>query len=152
MNAMRAVIQRVSRAEVRVAGQVTGAIGAGAVVLLGVETGDSETDAQYLAAKIAGLRIWEDEAGKMNRSLAQMQGAALVISQFTLLGDIRRGLRPAFERAAPAEAAQPLYEYFLGRLRADGVAVQCGVFRAHMEVELINDGPVTILLDSRKEF
>ncbi len=148
---MRAVVQRVSRAEVRIANQVTGAIGAGAVVLLGVETGDSTADAQYLAAKIAGLRVWEDESGKMNRGLAQIQGAALVISQFTLLGDVRRGLRPAFDRAAPAEVAQPLYELFLTQLRAAGIQVECGVFRAHMEVELVNDGSVTILLDSRKE-
>ena len=149
---MRAVVQRVSRAEVRIANQVTGAIGAGAVVLLGVETGDSTADAQYLAAKIAGLRVWEDESGKMNRGLAQIQGAALVISQFTLLGDVRRGLRPASDRAAPAEVAQPLYELFLTQLRAAGIQVECGVFRAHMEVELVNDGPVTILLDSRKGF
>ncbi len=149
---MRAVVQRVSRAEVRVDGRATGAIGRGLVVLLGVAQGDGEDDARALADKVAALRIFEDPAGKMNLSVRDVSGGVLVVSQFTLLGDARKGNRPGFVDAAPPEEANALYERFCGLLRERGLAVATGVFRASMEVELVNDGPVTILLDSRKLF
>ncbi len=149
---MRAVIQRVSRAEVRVDGQVTGRVAKGFLVLLGVARDDGEADARALADKVASLRIFEDAAGKMNLALAEVGGGALVVSQFTLLGDARKGNRPSFTDAAPPEAANALYETFCARLRENGLPVATGVFRAHMDVELVNDGPVTILLDSRKSF
>lgn len=149
---MRAVIQRVSRARVVVEGQEAAAISSGMLVLLGVGKDDSPEDANYLAEKAANLRIFEDEQGKMNRSLLETKGAALVVSQFTLYGDARGQRRPSFITAAPPERANPLYQEFAGRLRALGVSTQTGVFRAHMQVELVNDGPVTILLDSSKQF
>jgi D-aminoacyl-tRNA deacylase len=149
---MRAVVQRVSRARVVVDGRVTGEIGAGLVVLLGVGREDSPGAAAYLAEKIAHLRIFEDADGKMNRSLIEAGGAALVVSQFTLYGDVRRGRRPGFDRAARPLEANALYETFLVELRAHGVRVETGVFQAHMTVELANEGPVTILLDSEKTF
>jgi D-tyrosyl-tRNA(Tyr) deacylase len=149
---MRAVVQRVSRASVRVDAQVVGEIGLGLLVLLGVGTGDTETDADYLAEKICGLRIFEDEGGKMNRSVAQAGGAILAVSQFTLYGDIRRGKRPSFDEAARPEEASRLYEYFVQRVRAAGLRCETGRFQAMMAVEMVNDGPVTILLDSCKHF
>lgn len=145
---MRAVVQRVSRAQVEVAGQITGRIGAGALVLLGVAKTDSEQDARFLADKIVNLRIFNDENGKMNRSLLDAGGALLVVSQFTLYGDCRKGRRPSFDAAAPAETARALYESFVGAARAMGVHVETGVFQAHMDVSLVNDGPVTLLLES----
>jgi D-aminoacyl-tRNA deacylase len=149
---VRAVIQRVNRARVVVEGRETGAIGAGMLVLLGVGKEDTPADAAYLAEKAAHLRIFEDENGKMNRSLLQAKGGALVVSQFTLYGDARGQRRPSFLEAAPPELAGALYEDFVKQLRALGVPVETGVFRAHMEIELVNDGPVTILLDSTKLF
>ncbi|HKM90663.1 MAG TPA: D-aminoacyl-tRNA deacylase [Candidatus Acidoferrales bacterium] len=149
---MRAVIQRVSRARVVVEGRETGAIGAGMLVLLGVGKEDTPADAAYLAEKSAHLRIFEDENGKMNRSLLETKGGALVVSQFTLYGDARGQRRPSFLEAAPPELASALYEEFVKHLRSLGVPVETGVFRAHMELELVNDGPVTILLDSKKLF
>jgi D-tyrosyl-tRNA(Tyr) deacylase len=149
---MRAVVQRVSRAEVRVDGRATGRIARGLAVLLGVSKDDGEEDARLLADKVAALRIFEDGAGKMNLPLAEVGGAVLVVSQFTLLGDARKGNRPSFVEAAPPEAANALYERFCALLREKGLAVATGVFRATMEVELVNDGPVTILLDSRRLF
>ena len=149
---MRAVVQRVSRASVVVNGQVTGAIDGGVAVLLGVGRDDRPQDAAYIAEKIAHLRIFEDEQGKMNRSLVDTGGAALVVSQFTLYGDARGQRRPSFVQAAPPEQAKALYEECVRALRALGVRVETGVFRAHMSVELVNDGPVTILLDSAKLF
>ncbi len=144
---MRAVVQRVSRASVTVDGQVVGAIGRGVVVLLGVTHNDGEAEAAWLARKIAGLRIFEDEAGKMNASLLDVGGEALVVSQFTLYGDARKGRRPSFTRAAPPEIAAPLVDRFAELLRQAGVPVQTGRFGAHMLVEIHNDGPVTILLE-----
>ncbi|MEW8979615.1 MAG: D-aminoacyl-tRNA deacylase [Symbiobacterium sp.] len=149
---MRAVVQRVSRARVTVAGEVVGEIGQGYVVLLGVAREDDEAAADYMAEKIAGLRVFEDEAGKMNRSIHEAGGAILAISQFTLYGDVRRGRRPGFDRAARPEQAEPLYERFVARLRELGLHVETGRFQTHMEVELVNDGPVTILVDSEKTF
>jgi D-tyrosyl-tRNA(Tyr) deacylase len=149
---MRAVIQRVSRAQVKVDGQSVGQIGCGFLVLLGVAATDTEADADYLADKIVGLRIFENEAGKMNRALADVGGGALVVSQFTLYGDVRRGKRPSFDASAPAEKARQLYEYFVGRIRSMGLKCETGKFQADMQVELVNDGPVTILLDSAKTF
>ena len=149
---MRAVIQRVSRAEVRVEGRPTGAIGRGLVVLLGVERGDEPADADYLADKVLGLRIFPDAEGKMNLSVADIGGDLLVVSQFTICGDCRRGRRPSFDRAAPPADARRLYEYFIHTARRRGFQVPTGVFQAYMEVELVNDGPVTILLDSKKTF
>ena len=149
---MRAVVQRVSRAEVRVGGRATGSIGPGLAVLLGVAREDAEDDARQLADKVATLRVFEDPAGKMNLALAEVGGGVLVVSQFTLLGDARKGNRPSFVEAAAPEAANALYERFCGLLREKGLAVATGVFRAEMQVELVNDGPVTILLDSRKLF
>ncbi len=149
---MRAVVQRVSRAEVRVEGQATGRVGRGLAVLLGVARGDGDDDARLLADKVAALRIFEDPAGKMNLSVRDVSGGVLVVSQFTLLGDARKGNRPGFVDAAPPEEANALYERFCALLRARGLEVATGVFRASMEVELVNEGPVTILLDSRKLF
>ncbi len=149
---MRAVVQRVTRAEVRVDGQVVGAIGRGLAVLLGVAEGDGDEAARYLADKIAALRIFEDDAGKMNRAVAEVGGGVLVVSQFTLLGDSRKGNRPGFSGAAAPEAANALYERFCAYLREKGLTVATGVFRAHMEVELVNEGPVTLLLDSTRLF
>ncbi len=145
---MKAVVQRVSRASVAVDGAVTGAIQRGLLVLLGVATSDTEQSADYLVDKIAGLRIFPDENGKMNRSLADAGGALLVVSQFTLYGDCRKGRRPSFDAAAPPELARNLYEYFVTRARSLQIPVETGVFQAHMDVELINDGPVTLILES----
>lgn len=149
---MRAVVQRVSRARVRIGNEVAGDIGPGLLILLGVGNDDSYADADYLADKIAGLRIFEDEHRKMNLSLAEVSGSALAVSQFTLYGDVRRGKRPSFDAAAPAEKACTLYEYFVERIRAAGLRCETGRFQEMMQVELINDGPVTILLDSSKAF
>jgi D-tyrosyl-tRNA(Tyr) deacylase len=149
---VRAVVQRVSRAEVRVDGRTTGSVDRGLAVLLGVAREDVEDDARALADKVAALRIFEDAAGKMNLAVAEVGGGVLVVSQFTLLGDARKGNRPSFVDAAPPERASALYERFCALLREKGLRVGTGVFRATMEVELVNDGPVTILLDSRKLF
>jgi D-tyrosyl-tRNA(Tyr) deacylase len=145
---MRAVIQRVTRASVEVDGAVSGKIDHGLVVLLGVAKTDLETDAEFLAAKIAGLRIFADEIGKMNRSIADTGGSMLVVSQFTLYGDTRKGRRPGFDLAAPPEQARALYEHFVAAVRRTGVRVETGVFQAHMMVSLINDGPVTFVVES----
>jgi D-tyrosyl-tRNA(Tyr) deacylase len=149
---VRAVVQRVSRAEVRVDGRSTGRIGRGLAVLLGVGRDDGEDDARLVADKVAALRVFEDAAGKMNLALAEVGGGVLVVSQFTLLGDARKGNRPSFVEAAAPTAASALYERFCALLREKGLPVATGVFRAAMEVELVNDGPVTILLDSRRLF
>jgi D-tyrosyl-tRNA(Tyr) deacylase len=149
---MRAVVQRVSCASVKVEEQVVGRIESGLLVLLGVGNGDAEADADYLAEKIAGLRVFEDADGKMNRSVVDIAGAVLAVSQFTLFGDVRRGKRPSFDAAAPPEQARRLYEYFVARVRASGVRCETGTFQATMQVELVNQGPVTIMLDSRKQF
>lgn len=149
---MRAVVQRVQSAEVRVGGVVVGKIGRGLLVLLGVGVGDTHADADYLAEKITYLRVFEDDEGKMNRSLRDVGGAMLVVSQFTLYGDCRRGRRPSYSDAAPPDQANQLYEYFVAKVREYGVRVETGVFQEMMDVELINDGPVTILLDSQKVF
>ena len=146
---MIACVQRVSRAEVRVGGEVQGRIGTGVVVLLGVARDDAEDDARQLARKVAGLRVFEDDEQKMNSSLGEAGGAMLVVSQFTLLGDCRRGRRPSFTEAAGPDEAERLYEIFCKTAVDEGVAVATGRFRRHMEVELVNDGPVTLLLDSR---
>jgi len=144
---MRAIVQRVSRASVSVEGQVVGAVGRGVVVLVGVTHGDTEEQAEWLARKVAGLRIFEDDAGKMNAGLLDVEGAALVISQFTLYADARKGRRPSFSNAAGPEMAEPLVERFVQALRERGVPVETGVFGAHMLVEIHNDGPVTIPLE-----
>jgi D-tyrosyl-tRNA(Tyr) deacylase len=149
---MRAVVQRVTRVSVKVGGAVVGEIGAGLLVLLGVAQGDSEADADYLADKIAGLRVFDDADGKMNLAAADVDGAVLAVSQFTLFGDVRRGKRPSFDAAARPEQAGPLYEYFVSKIRATGLRCETGKFQEMMEVELVNDGPVTILLDSKKIF
>ncbi|OFW00359.1 MAG: D-tyrosyl-tRNA(Tyr) deacylase [Acidobacteria bacterium RIFCSPLOWO2_12_FULL_59_11] len=149
---MRAVVQRVSRASVRVDSQLMGEIGKGLLVLVGIAAGDTPEAADYLAEKIAGLRVFPDNGNKMNFSVEDIGGAVLAISQFTLLGDVRRGRRPSYDRAAPPAQAEPLYAYFLAALRNRGLRVESGVFRAMMEVELVNDGPVTILLDSERLF
>lgn len=149
---MRAVVQRVRQAHVDIDGEITSSIGKGLVVLLGVGVDDTEDDAQYLATKIAHLRIFEDEHGKLNRSLLEIDGEALVVSNFTLYGDCRKGRRPSFTNAAPPERAQNLYNAFIDALRAEGVQVAQGVFQAMMVVRIDNDGPVTLLLDSQKAF
>jgi D-aminoacyl-tRNA deacylase len=149
---MRAVVQRVSRARVTVREQVTGKIDRGLLVLIGIGAADSEADADYLADKISGLRIFEDEHGKMNLSLSEIAGSVLAVSQFTLYGDVRRGKRPSFDAAAPPEKARMLYEYFVQRIRAAGLRCETGRFQEMMQVELVNDGPVTILLDSSRAF
>src|SRR5439155_13057540 len=149
---MRAVVQRVTRAKVIVNGEIIGEIGNGLVVLLGIARDDTKLDAAYLAEKITALRIFDDDEGKMNLSLKDVSGGALIVSQFTLYGDVRRGLRPSWIDAAVPEVAQPLYEFFVRQMRAAVDEVATGSFRAMMQVELVNDGPVTILLDSRKLF
>ncbi len=149
---MRAVVQRVSRARVTVNGETTGEIGLGLLVLLGVGAGDTRIEADYLVEKTIGLRIIEDAGGKMNLSVAEVGGALLVVSQFTLYGDARRGKRPSFDGAAPPEQARELYEYFVAKVRASGVRSETGCFQETMRVELVNEGPVTILLDSAKAF
>ncbi len=149
---MRAVVQRVSEASVAVDGKVTGAVGQGLCVLVGVGQGDSDEDACWLAGKVADLRIFEDEEGKMNRSVLDAGGGILAISQFTLFGDARKGARPGFIDAARPEVAQPLYARFCGFLRERGLRVEEGVFRATMQVRIVNEGPVTLLLDSKKLF
>ena len=145
---MRAVVQRVSRAEVRIEGRVVGRIGRGFVVLLGVAGGDSDADAAFLVDKIVGMRVFADDAGKMNLSIAQADGAMLVVSQFTLLADTNSGRRPSFTKAAAPDEARRLYEHFLSLARTRDVKVETGEFGATMEVDLVNDGPVTIILDS----
>lgn len=147
---MRAVVQRVRQAKVSVGDRTVGEIGAGLVVLLGVSTGDTPGDAAYLAHKVGGLRIFTDEAGKFNLSASEVGGEFLVVSQFTLYGDCRKGFRPSFTEAARPETAVPLYEAFLAELRAQGHRVETGEFQAHMLVEIQNDGPVTLILDSPK--
>ncbi|HEY3137082.1 MAG TPA: D-aminoacyl-tRNA deacylase [Blastocatellia bacterium] len=147
---MRAVVQRVTEARVTVAGNITGQIGVGLVVLLGVARDDDDGDADYLADKIVNLRVFQDEQRKMNRSILETGGQMLVVSQFTLYGDVRRGRRPSYTEAAEPDKANKLYEYFVERVRSFGLKVETGVFQAMMEVSLINDGPVTILLDSKK--
>lgn len=149
---MRLVVQRVSQASVTVAGEVVGSIGRGFLVLVGVEAGDAPADAAYMAKKTAGLRVFEDEAGKMNLDLAQVGGAVLAVSQFTLLGDCRKGNRPSFIAAERPEAADALYEQYVDLLRREGLRVETGRFQTHMEVALVNDGPVTLLLESKKQF
>ncbi|HOB20700.1 MAG TPA: D-aminoacyl-tRNA deacylase [Candidatus Atribacteria bacterium] len=149
---MRAVLQRVRRAKVTVNEQVTGAIDAGLLVFLGVESGDTIKDAEYMADKIVNLRIFEDENGKMNLSLKDTGGAMLAVSQFTLCGDCRKGRRPSFDKAAAPDEANVLYEEFCRLVETMGIRVETGIFRAHMLVDLINDGPVTMLIDSRRQF
>ena len=146
---MKAVIQRVTRASVEVDGTIVGKIGHGLLVLLGVAKGDGETDGRYLVEKIRTLRIFSDEQGKMNRSLADIGGSVLLVSQFTLLGRMANGRRPSFDEAAPADEAKRLYEAVATDLRTQGIPVEIGVFAAHMQVELLNDGPVSFVLDSR---
>ena len=148
---MRAVVQRVSSARVRVDERIVGEIGQGLLVLAGVETADGPADLEYIAGKVRDLRIF-DEAGKMNRSIEEAGGAVLVVSQFTLCGDCRKGRRPSFDEAAPPEVAKALYDDLVRELRTSGLTVQTGEFQAKMRVELVNDGPVTILLDSRRRF
>ena len=149
---MRVVIQRVSSARVRVGEQTIGEVGRGLLVLLGVAREDGPKDVAYIAGKLPDLRIFEDDEGKMNRSVVEAGGAILVVSQFTLHGDVRKGRRPSFDRAAPPEFARQMYDEVVRVLRAQGLRVETGVFQAHMQVELVNDGPVTILLDSARTF
>ena len=149
---MRAVIQRVERASVSVEEEIKGQIGAGFLVLIGVEEGDGDADFRDIAEKVPNLRVFEDEQGKMNRSLLDVGGELLAVSQFTLLGDARGGRRPSFITAARPETADPMYEWLVADWRARGIRVETGVFGAHMKVSLVNDGPVTILLDSRRRF
>ena len=148
---MKAVIQRVTRASVEVEGQIVGRIGAGLLVLLGVAKGDDERDLSYLLEKLQTLRIFGDDQGKMNRSLVDVGGALLLVSQFTLLSDTSKGRRPGFDLAASPEAARALYEQAVERLRSARLTVETGVFGAHMQVELLNDGPVTFIVDSRRQ-
>jgi D-aminoacyl-tRNA deacylase len=149
---MRAIVQRVSRASVTVNGEVVGRIETGLCVLLGVGQNDTEADADYLVEKIAGLRIFEDANGKMNLSVQEVGGDVLAVSQFTLYGDVRKGKRPSFDAAARPERAEELYEFFVAQIRSRGLRCETGVFQAMMQVELVNDGPVTIMLDSQKLF
>jgi D-tyrosyl-tRNA(Tyr) deacylase len=149
---MRAVVQRVRSASVTVEGQVVARSGAGLLVFVGVASDDGPEDVKYLAAKILELRLFPDDDGRMNRSVVETSGSVLVVSQFTLLGDCRKGRRPSFDRAAPPPLAEALYRDFVGAIEQAGVTVTTGVFRAHMDVELINDGPVTLLVDSRRVF
>ena len=146
---MRAVVQRVSESAVSIEGEKVGEIGSGLLVLLGVAGEDGEKDADFLAEKIANLRIFEDENGKLNKSLIETGGGMLVVSQFTLLGDCRKGRRPSFVRAAAPEKANALYEYFVGKVREKGVHTQTGRFRAMMDVSLVNSGPVTLIVESK---
>ena len=145
---MRLVIQRVKESKVTVKGSTTGSIRSGLLVLIGISREDTRADADYMLDKLLGLRIFPDDSGKMNRNIGESGGALLLVSQFTLYGDCRKGRRPSFDRAAPPEQAQPLYEYFVESARRGTVPVETGIFQASMEVHLINDGPVTILLDS----
>ena len=149
---MRAVVQRVTSASVAIEEQIVGRIGPGLVVFVGVAAGDGPADIEYTAGKIRDLRIFPDTEGRMNRSIVEVGGSVLIVSEFTLLGDARKGRRPAFDAAASPETARALYEQFVERVRRDGLAVETGVFQAQMAVELVNDGPVTILLDSRRAF
>jgi D-tyrosyl-tRNA(Tyr) deacylase len=149
---VRAVIQRVSRARVQVGAETVGEIGPGLLALVGVAADDGPSDIAFIAGKIRDLRVFEDEYGKMNRALAETGGAVLVVSQFTLYGDVRKGRRPSFDRAAPADDGRMIFDAVVAQLRATGVTVETGTYRAHMRVELVNDGPVTILVDSRREF
>ena len=149
---MRAVVQRVIKSDVSVEGTVIGTVGCGLMVLIGVEDGDTEKDADYIAEKIMGLRIFEDNEGKMNLSLSDVGGAILAVSQFTLLGDCRKGRRPSFIKAARPELADPLFEAFITQCKGKGVHVEKGIFQANMLVRIENDGPVTVLVDSRKNF
>ena len=149
---MRAVVHRVKSSSVSVQGETVGEIGKGLLILLGIGNNDTEADASYLAAKIIGLRVFEDDQDKMNLSVQDISGSILVVSQFTLFGDCRRGRRPSYSEAAKPEEAVKLYEQFVEELRSLGLTVATGVFQAHMQVELINDGPVTLLLDSKKLF
>lgn len=149
---MRAVVQRVSRAKVTVDGGITGEISRGFVVLLGVAEGDNQDDVIYTAQKVVGLRVFEDADGKMNLGLADIGGQMLVVSQFTLLGDCRKGRRPSFIAAARPETADALYRSFVAEVQGQGITVATGRFQTHMDVELVNDGPVTLLIDSRKDF
>src|SRR5579864_3762929 len=146
---MKVVLQRVKNAHVEVAGRTVGAIGPGLVILLGVARADSRKDAEYLVDKTLHLRIFPDEAGRMNRSVIETGGALLVVSQFTLYGDCRKGRRPSFDDAAPGEQARELYEFFVSQLKSSNIIVETGVFQAEMEVHLVNDGPVTIILESK---
>lgn len=149
---MRAVVQRVTRAKVTVDDKLIGEIGNGLVILLGIARDDTKLDAAYLVEKIVALRIFDDEAGKMNLSVKDVNGGMLIVSQFTLYGDVRRGLRPSWIEAAAPEVAEPMYEFFIRQVRSAVSEVATGSFRAMMQVELVNDGPVTILLDSKKLF
>jgi D-tyrosyl-tRNA(Tyr) deacylase len=149
---VRAVLQRVSSASVAIDRETVGRIGHGLVVLVGVAAGDGQADIEYIASKVCDVRIFADDHGRMNRAVRDVGGALLVISQFTLLGDARQGRRPAFDAAEKPDDASRIYDEFVARLKATGLPVESGRFRAHMEVELVNDGPVTILLDSRKLF
>jgi D-tyrosyl-tRNA(Tyr) deacylase len=149
---MRAVVQRVSSASVTVAGNITGHVERGFLVLLGIATDDSQEDLIYLAQKVIGLRVFEDAEGKMNLSIGEVGGAMLVVSQFTLYGDCRKGRRPGFTDAAKPEVAEPLYRAFVAEVRGQGISVETGQFQAEMQVSLVNDGPVTLLIDSRKQF
>ena len=149
---MRAVIQRVQQASVRIDGVIHGAIPRGMLILLGIRNGDTLSDLQWLAEKVVNLRIFEDQQGKMNRSLADIDGEMLIISQFTLYGDCRKGRRPGFSSAAPPEIAEPLYRRFIEEVKNRQIRVATGVFQADMKVELVNDGPVTLLLDTEKQF
>jgi D-tyrosyl-tRNA(Tyr) deacylase len=149
---MRAVLQRVSRARVTVDGRTTGEIAAGLLALIGVERGDGPADVSYIAGKIRDVRVFEDDEQRMNCSVADVRGGVLVVSQFTLCGDVRKGRRPSFDAAAPPDIARAMYEAVVSALRTAGLTVETGEFRAMMHVELVNDGPVTILLDSRRHF
>jgi D-tyrosyl-tRNA(Tyr) deacylase len=151
-NHMRAVVQRVSRAQVAVNDEITGQIGLGLLILLGVGRDDTNADATYLLEKIAGLRVFEDAQGKMNLNVQDVGGSVLAVSQFTLYGDVRRGKRPSFDAAAPPEKARQLYEFFVDQIRVAGLRCETGRFQEMMQVELVNEGPVTILLDSGKGF
>lgn len=149
---MRTVVQRVSKAQVSIEGDVKGVIGKGLVILLGIRREDTTKELQWLVDKVVHLRIFEDESGKMNKSLTDIGGEMLIISQFTLYGDCRKGRRPGFSTAAPPAIAEPLYQQFIKEVKAKGITVATGTFQAEMQVELINDGPVTLLLDSEKKF